>query len=484
MKTSKPTTADAFKLLMEGSRVLTRMEHHGIAIDEKYLAETSAKVSRRIKKLTEKLKRDEIWFAWRKRYADKALLTSDAQLTEILFTVLKHPYPKGDEWRTATGRYRADEEMIGRINLPFTKSWKKLKKLNRLQGTYLSGIKREVVNGRVHPGFNLHTVETYRSSASDPNIQNQYNRDPEMKDLLRRCFVSSPGCCLVEVDFSTIEVRVSCALHKDPTLVKYMKDPTTDMHRDTAAELYMLPVDYLIEHRDWAKKNVRDWAKNRFVFPQFYGSVFFQCAPNLWKPVADSTLPDGTSLLEHLKSKGIRKLGKKDSNWNSGRIVTPSNTFMEHVRNVERSFWEERFPVYTAWKRKTYDAYLERGYVDTLTGFRLSGLYRRNEILNGDIQGSSFHCLLWSLIQIQKELTRRKLKAELVAEVHDSLLADVPVGEVDEFLDLCHEVMTERLPRTWKWLNVPMETESEVCVKNWAEKVVYVRHENGKWGPK
>lgn len=380
----KPTTKDAFNLLMQGSLVLARMEAAGISIDEAYLEATSAKVGRRITRLATELKRDEVWRTWRKRFGEKALLTSDQQLTTVLFDVLKHPYPEGEEWRTGTGRYRADEEMIGRLKLPFCKTWRRLKKLQRLRGTYLNGIKREVVNGRVHPSINLHTVETYRSSASDPNIQNQYNRDPEMKDLLRKCYVPSPGCVLVEVDFSTIEVRISCALHRDPTLMEYMRDETKDMHRDTAAELYDLPVAFLIEHKDWAKKGPRDWAKNRFVFPQFYGSVWFQCAPHLWEPVAAGALmPDGkTTVREHLKSTGVKRLGRCTAGQDP-----ESGTFGERVREVERSFWDVRFPVYTAWKRKTYDRYLEKGYIDTLTGFRLAGHYRRNEVLNSDIQG-------------------------------------------------------------------------------------------------
>ena len=482
----KPTAKDAYKLLHSGALVLAQMEHNGIAIDEAYLEKTTGKVDRTIKRLAEELKQDEVWKTWKKRYGEKALLTSDQQLTEVLFKVMKMPYPEGDEWRTNTGRYRADEEMIGSINLPFTQKWKRLKKQQRLQGTYLSGIRREVVRGRVHPSFNLHTVETYRSSCNEPNVQNQYNRDPEMKELLRRCYVPSPGHVLVEVDFSAIEVRIGTALHKDPTMVKYLTDPTTDMHRDAAAELYCMPVKFLVKHRDWAKKNVRDWAKNRFVFPQFYGSVFFQCAPSLWKPVAaGAKMPDGeTTIREHLKSKGIHKLGTKDSQWDSGRIKTKPNTFMEQVRQVETSFWETRFPVYTSWKQKRWEEYLRQGYYDTLTGFRIAGLYRRNEVLNGDIQGSSFHCLLWSLIQIQRKLTKLKMQSKLVAEIHDSLLADVPRNEVQDFLSICHEIMTERLPKTWQWINVPIETESEICETPWAGKLQWVTDGNGKWGPK
>lgn len=477
----KPTTKDALNLLMQGSMVLARMEHHGIAIDEAYLEKTISEVSQQITQMTGELKQDEFWRVWRKRWGEKANIGSDHQLTTVLFDVLKLPYPEGEEWRTHTGRYRADEEMIGRLKLPFCKSWRRLKKLQRLRGTYLHGIRREVLNGRVHASAHLHTVETYRSSYSDPNLQNAYNRDPEMKDLLRRCYVPSEGCVLVEVDFSTIEVRVGCARHKDPTMMEYMRDASKDMHRDTAAELYSLPVKFLIEHKDWAKKHVRDWSKNRFVFPQFYGSVWFQCAPDLWEQVAAGALmPDGeTTVKAHLKSQGIKKLGR----CKAGEEPEPGS-FGERVREVEKSFWDVRFPVYTAWKKKTYENYLECGYIDTLTGFRLAGHYRRNEVLNSDIQGSSFHCLLWSMIEIvNSELRRRRMKARLVAEIHDSMLIDAPIRELQDILHIAKEVMIVRLPKAWSWINVPMETESEICEENWAGKVVWVEN-NGIWGPK
>ena len=481
-----PTTADAYDLLHQGSLALACMEENGFCIDMDYLQRTTHEVTVRIKEFERELQADKLWREWRKRYGEKASLGSDTQLTELLFNVLKLPYPEGDEWRTKTGRYKADEETIGAVDLPFTKTWQRYKKQKRLLGTYLNGISREVVNGRVHASYNLHTVETYRSSCSDPNVQNQYKRDPEMMKILRRCYVASPGCVLAEIDYSGIEVRVAACYNHDPSLIKYIKDPTTDMHRDTAADLFLLPVEFLIEHKDWTKKTVRDWAKNRFVFPQFYGSVYFQCAPSLWEGVCNPAVKvPGTDLTvkQHLKAKGIRTLGAcKPAK--QGENEPEEGTFEHHVREVERSFWNQRFKVYTEWKNRWHEAYLKKGYYDTLTGFRMAGHYKRNEVLNGGIQGDAFHCLLWSIIKSQRLFDKRKLKAKLIAEIHDSVILDVPVGEVQEVLTLAHKIMTVDLPKAWEWLIVPLEVECELTdvEGSWADQSRW-ENRNGIWQP-
>lgn len=113
-----------------------------------------------------------------------------------------------------------------------------------------------------------------------------------------------------------------------------------------------------------------------------------------------------------------------------------------------------------------------------MTGFRLDGVYRRNEVLNYPIQGSAFHCLLWSLIEIQKELDRQRMKTLLVGQIHDSILGDSPPEELDDFLSLSEEVMTKRLLKEWKWINVPLKVEAEVSGvdESWFnKKVVTIR---------
>ena len=190
----KPATPEAFKLLMDGAVALADVEAAGIRVDVGYLDATIEKVGRRITGLEAELKDGRTWREWRKRFAGPSV-TSRHQLGTVLFDCLKVPYPWKDEegGRTATGRWRTDDETLTATRHPFARRFLKLEKLRKLKSTYLDGLRREVVDGYVHPSTNLNTVSTYRSSADSPNYQNQYNRDPENAAIVRKAYVPRPG---------------------------------------------------------------------------------------------------------------------------------------------------------------------------------------------------------------------------------------------------------------------------------------------------
>ncbi len=104
------------------------------------------------------------------------------------------------------------------------------------------------------------------------------------------------------------------------------------------------------------------------------------------------------------------------------------------------------------------------------TGFRVSGVYGRNDVLNGAIQGSAFHCLLWSLIELVKWMRKKKLKSKVVGQIHDSLVMDVHKSEFDDVISKTVDVMTKDLLATWDWIIVPLEVEAECSETNWFEK--------------
>jgi hypothetical protein len=471
------------------------MESNGIRIDVPYLKRAIKETGREIQELETGFTQNEVYKHWVKMYGDRTKLNAREQLVYTLFDMGIYAPGYGvdedgkkvfrSEYTTASGRLKADESVLSKVKHPFVKTYLHSQKLRKLRKTYLKGVLNEVVGEFLHPVFNLHTVATFRSSSSQPNFQNFPIRNKVLGRWIRQAFIARPGHRLVEVDFSGIEVRVSACVHRDPNLINYINDPSTDMHRDTAADLFMLSVDYLKKNKDWAKKGPRDWAKNRFVFPQFYGSVYFQCAPHIWEAVEEGEclMPDtGLPIEDYLASRGIMSLGNCDP-----RGVALPGTFAFHVRKVEQSFWEERFCVYSEWKERFWRRYQERGCFDLVTGFRVGGPMKRNEVLNYPIQGPAFHCLLWSIIQIHKELNRRGMRTKLVGQIHDSLLADVPEDELQDFLDLAHEVMTVRLVKHWDWFAVPMETESEVTPVggegSWCDKKVWI-NPGGVWKEK
>jgi len=237
-------------------------------------------------------------------------------------------------------------------------------------------------------------------------------------------------------------------------MITYLKDPSKDMHRDMAAQCFKLS-------KDEVSKMARYSAKNMFVFPQFYGDYYINCARSMWDFMDHQKLTvegnEKLTLRKHLKRNGISSLGECDV-----KEGTEPGTFEHHIKQVEKHFWNTRFLVYRDWKKKWYNDYLAQGYFYTKTGFRIEGNFGRNDVINYPVQGSAFHCLLWSLIQIQKELVKRGMKALIIGQIHDSIVADVPDSEVEEYLAIVKNVMIKRIQKAWKWIIVPLEVEVEM----------------------
>lgn len=437
--------AKGYNLMHGGALALSKVEANGIRIDKKYLKTATQKAKDRITAGEERLKQSQVYKAWRRAYGVKTNLDSTQQLGKVLFSILKY---KSVE-RTNTGRPKTDIDSLGTLNIPFVNNYLLVKKQKKALGTYLKGIAREVdPEWLLHVIFDLHTVVTYRGSCSKPNFQNIPTRDEKIKKLIRQCFIARPGHRLVEIDYSGLEVNIAACYHKDPAMLKYINDPTKDMHRDMAAECFKCKPDQV-------GKVERYCGKNMFVFPQFYGSIFVDCAQNLWTAMKQMNLMvDMIPMREHLKRQGIKGLGNLNPNASHSK-----RSFVGHIKEIERKLWEERFPIYAQWKQDWWERYLKQGYFNTLTNFTCSGYYKRNEVINYPVQGSAFHCLLWSLIELQKEIKKRELKTKIVGQIHDSIIADVPEAEFEEYITLAREIMCERIRWNWKWIIVPLDIE-------------------------
>jgi hypothetical protein len=281
-----------------------------------------------------------------------------------------------------------------------------------------------------------------------------------MRDLIRRAIIARMGHRLIEVDVKGIEVSIAHCYHQDPVMESYIRDPSKDMHRDMALEIYKLTREELGDTKARPGKDVRYCAKNKFVFPEFYGSWWLECAVNLWNAIdqMNLTTANGTPLHDHLRKKGIKGLGSQ-----SRKNPTPEpGSFGAHLKKIEAHFWGERFPVYAQWKEDWFRAYVRRGWFKTKTGFICQGYMGRNDAINYPVQGAAFHCVLWVLIQlVNVELRKAGLRALPVGQVHDNIISDVPDHEVEEYVALVRYLMIEKLPQVWSWITVPLEVEVE-----------------------
>jgi len=464
-----PYTQEAYQLFHEGAIALAEVEHNGIRIDTEYLDNAIATQTARIERLKNRLQKSEVTEIWKNYYKGRTNLNSNDQLGYVLFEIMKYECPE----LTATGRFKTDEDNLSLVDHPFVKDYLKIKKLEKSLATNLIGIRREVVDGFMHPFFNLHTTVTFRSSSDSPNFQNIPVRNESVKKLVRQAIIARPGRRIVELDYSGIEVAIAACYHKDPTMMSYLKDKSKDMHRDMAMQSYMMPIEEMtnpISQEDNARiKKIRYCGKNMFVFPQFYGDWFLKCAKNLWNAMIQLELKkrDGTPFKEHLYENGITELGEFDP-----RDKPKKGTFIHHLQEVEKDFWNVRFPIYNKWRKDWFYAYQEKGWMLTKTGFICQGMGERNQIINYPVQGSAFHCLLKSLITLQNRLKKLKMKSLIIGQIHDSIVSDVPDEELDDFLHLAHQITVDELKQQWKWIIAPLEIEAEVTPVdgNWYQK--------------
>jgi uracil-DNA glycosylase family 4 len=238
-------------------------------------------------------------------------------------------------------------------------------------------------------------------------------------------------------------VVIKNCYHRDPNFIKYLVDSSTDMHRDCAKDLWLLKDLWSVMDAGTAKE-IRQNTKGDWTFAEFYGSYWKQCAEAMWKKRSMKILPDGTTLEKHLRNMGV--LGEK--------------AFFNHVQAFEKKFWEEMFPAYAEWKKQVVRDYLRDGYVETFLGFRFKGYMNAREACNYPVQGTSFHLLLYVGYELMRAMQKLGMKTKLIGQIHDSLIADIPIEELAQYTALLNKIMGT-LQDVFPWMVVPMKIEME-----------------------
>ncbi len=414
---------EGFKFFLSGIDCFSKIEQQGMKVNIDKMNLEFNRLEKRNNLLEENIMESKEAEMWEKKKKKKLNFNSNMQLADLLYNMLGYKVPEEGG--------KTDIKALEKIELDFVKDILQYRKYKKMKDTYLAQYRREQVDGILRPFFNLHLANTFRSSSDSPNFQNVPKRDERSKKIIRSIIVPTFRNRLIEYDYKGIEVCIAACYNQDPMMIKYILDPTTDMHRDIAIDLFF-------RTKETFTKKERYLAKNGFVFPSFYGSTSMNIAPNIWNEMEKETK-------NHLKEKGIRTF--KD--------------FESHVEDIEDKFWNERFVIYQEWKERFIEEYEEKGYLDLYTGFRCYGPIKQTKVTNYPIQGSAFHCLLWTLINVQDKIEKISGRSKVIGQIHDAIVLDAHPEDEEEIDKIIKLYGTEKIREYWDWIIVPLKIEKE-----------------------
>lgn len=421
---------EGFEFFMETTEYLTKTQANGFRLNVDKYNVIEKELQNKIDGISQEIMSSSEVAQWNK--VDKSgtpvpfNFNSTKHLQKLLFDILGEKPVK----KTPSGEPSVDVEALQKMESPLVTKILEYRKYAKLLNTYIHQYSVEAVDGMIHPFYQINGVNTFRSSCSSVNVQNLPKRDKEAKSMITSLVLPRKGHKLIGYDFKSLEVMINACHSGDKNLLAYASDPSKDMHRDSSKDIFML---------DEVPKGVRGGIKGAFVFSSFYGSYYKQTAPDCWE------LAQQEGLLPHLASKGI----------------TTFDQFEERVKHAEYVMWNERFKVHDKWRKQQWKDYLNNGYIESYTGFRMQAPMSRNNSFNCAVQGDSYHIMQWAYNQVYREIEERGMDVQPWAEIHDS--GQYSCNPADEaYLDyLVWKYYVVEVKNRWKWINVNLQVEKE-----------------------
>jgi len=402
-----------YEIEMPLTQVLADMERTGIKIDKEMLKESSIAITKEIQDIENRIfELAETTFN----------IASPKQLGEILFEKL-HIIENAK--LTKTKQYQTGEEILQKLYqkhpiIPLILEWRSLSKL---KSTYIDALPQLIdpKTGKIHTTFQQTVTSTGRLSSINPNLQNIPIRTERGKEIRKAFVPSSDKNVLVSADYSQVELRIVAAMANDESMIQAFQQQQ-DIHTITASHVFHVSSKEVTKEQRRYAKTVN--------FGILYGMSAFGLADRL-----------------HIPQGEARQL---ITNYYSSfpKVEQFMNGIMEFAR--------------------------KNGYVETLLGRRryirdinsgnsmLRKAAERNAI-NAPIQGTAADVIKIAMIRIYKELKIRSLNTKMVLQVHDELVFDVPLEELDIIAEIVPELMSTALE-----MEVPLMAELSFG-KNWYE---------------
>jgi len=379
-------------------RVLARMEDSGVRVDVDALRE----LNRGLVEEGRRLEADIQELA-----GEPFLVNSTLQLRTILFDKLGLQPQK----KTKTG-FSTDAASLEKLKgqHPIIEPLLRYREVEKLRSTYGETLVAEVgPDGRIHATFNQTVARTGRLSSDRPNLHNIPIRTEEGRRI-RRAFIPAQGCRFLVADYNQIELRVIAHLAEDPGLIEAFATGQ-DIHRATASRIFAVkPSDVTIGQRSKAKM-------------VSYGLAY------------------------GMESYGLGQ-----------RLGIPT----EEAATILHAYFEA-FPAVRSYMDRTVAEARDRGYTETLFGrrrhipelsssnFRLRQAGER-QAMNAGIQGLAADIFKMALVRLDHRLEAEGCRSQLVLQVHDEVILEVPPDEAETTTDLTLDAMRDVCE-----LSVPLE---------------------------
>jgi len=396
--------------------ILAHMEAAGIKVDTQLLHGLSQDFAGRIQILEGEI---------HQLAGETFNIASPKQLGEILFEKLG--YEGGKKSKTGAFSTGADIlEDMAENGVEIARKVLDYRQLAKLKSTYTDALMASVNNrtGRVHTSFSMVGASTGRLSSSDPNLQNIPIRTQEGRQI-RGAFIARPGCKLISADYSQIELRLVAHVAQEKTMLEAFRNGV-DIHAQTASEVFGVPLDQMD-----AETRRRSKAIN-------FGIVY-----------------------------GISAFGL------SRQLSIPQSEARDYIAT-----YLDRFPGIRTYMNDAREFAREHLYVETLFGRRIHieqigasnqamrGFSERQAI-NAPIQGSAADIIKRAMICLPAELAAQGLAADMLLQVHDELIFEVPEEQAEQSVQLIKSVM-ENAASPVVQLSVPLVVDAGIA-DSWSE---------------
>jgi len=366
---------------------LYRMEQVGVRVNAEELKEYGVRLTEQISKLEQEV---------HELAGEVFNINSPKQLGEILFVKLGIPGGK----KTKTG-YSTAAEVLEKLapDYPLVDKVLKYRTLSKLNSTYAEGLAVFIQNdGRIHGKFNQTITATGRISSTEPNLQNIPIR-MEIGREIRKVFKPQEGCIFIDADYSQIELRILAHMAADENLMEAYREEQ-DIHRITASKVFHVPLNEVTAEQRRNAKAVN--------FGVVYGISSFGLSQDL-------------------------SISKKEAEAYINQYFATYPGIKRFLDNAVTEAKETGFAT-TLFGRKRPVPELKSGnFMQRAFGERIA--------MNSPIQGTAADIMKIAMIHVERRLLEAGLKSRIVLQVHDELLIETELTEIEQVKAILSEEM-------------------------------------------